>query len=171
MLDNNNIAIKQRILELFVDYVCIFVYLIILLGVCLGIFFGVLGSIPTFEESHSQMIALFASVLPIALIFSILDYKKGSIGKRKAGLKLYFKNKKFSSSLIRNIIKFLPWQLAHIGVIHGMYSNFDLWAVAFASAGMVLAFIMLIMSFVRKDKRHLGDLLAGTQVQAMKIPV
>lgn len=165
--ENNNIALKQRIIELFVDYVCILIYLLILLGVSLGIFFGVSGNIPTFGEAHSQMIALFASVLPIVLIFSILDYKKGSIGKRKARLKIYFKNKNLGSSLIRNIIKFLPWQLAHIGVIHGVYSNFDLWAVALACAGMALAFILLIMGLMRKDKRHLGDLIAGTQVQAM----
>lgn len=41
--------------------------------------------------------------------FTYLDYNGGSIGKRKMGLKLAYKNKNYSSALVRNIIKFLPW--------------------------------------------------------------
>ncbi|MGC4018860.1 MAG: hypothetical protein QM793_06330 [Muricomes sp.] len=40
-------------------------------------------------------------------------------------------------------------------------------ALIFANGGMVLAFVMLVMGMARKDKRHLGDLVAGTQVQAL----
>lgn len=66
------------------------------------------------NELQSQVMALFTSVIPIIMIFSYMDYSKdGSIGKRKAGLKLVYKHKSFKSSLIRNIIKFLPWQLGH----------------------------------------------------------
>ncbi len=48
-----------------------------------------------------------------------------SIGKQKAELKLYYTNKTFGSSLVRNVIKFLPWQLGHMGAIRGIYTNFD----------------------------------------------
>jgi len=33
-------------------------------------------------------------------------------------------------------------------------------------ASIALLLIMLAMGFLRKDKRHLGDLVAGTQVRA-----
>ena len=97
----------------------------------------------------------------------MLDYKKGSIGKRKAGLKLYYNNKTFVSSLIRNIIKFLPWQLGHLATIHGMYSNYDALAIIISILSIVLALTLLMMVIMRNDKRHLGDLLAKTQVQVI----
>lgn len=167
MLTENSIPWKRRVKEILIDYLFILMYLLILFGASMGFFFGILGYIPAFSELQSQLIAALASVLPIILIFSFLDYKKGSIGKRKAKLKLYYKHKSIKASLFRNILKFLPWQLAHIGVIHGTYTNFGLSSIVFANASIVMALIMLIMGLARKDKRHFGDLIAGTQVQAM----
>lgn len=167
MLKENNIPWKQRIKELLIDYLVILIYLLILFGVSMVVFFGVLGHVPTFSELQSQLIAAFASVLPIILIFAVLDYKKGSIGKKKAKLTLYFRHRSLAASLLRNVFKFLPWQLAHTGVIHGMYTNFDLSAFVFIYGSMILALIMLLMGLIRKDKRHLGDFIAGTQVQVV----
>lgn len=62
-------------------------------------------------------------------------------------------------------IKFLPWQLGHIGTIRGIYTNFDTVAIIFTICSMVLAIVLLVMGLVRRDKRHLGDLIAGTQTQ------
>lgn len=166
MLSQNHILIRQRIKEIFIDYICIVIYLIILFGANMIISFGFLGGIPKLSEWQSQLIAILTSVIPVILFFSILDFRKGSIGKIKSGLKLYFKNKTFIFSLLRNIVKFLPWQLAHIGVIHGMYSDFDAIAVIFATTSMIIAFTMLIMGFIRNDKRHFADFIAGTQVQS-----
>ncbi len=165
MLTENNLPWKMRLKELFIDYMCILIYLIILFGITMGIYLVVLKGIPEFNELQSQLVAIFTSVIPIILIFSFLDYTKGSIGKRKAGLELYYNDKNFGASLTRNIIKFLPWQLAHMGVIRGVYTSFDMVALIFAICSMMLALVMLVMGLVRKDKRHLGDLIAGTQTQ------
>lgn len=131
----------------------------------MGLYFAIFKGIPVFNELQSQLVATITSVIPIILIFTILDYSKGSLGKQKAGLFVYYTNKSFGSSLIRNIVKFLPWQLGHIGTIHGMYTNFDPLAIIFTIISMTLALTLIIMGLVRKDKRHLGDLIAGTQVQ------
>ena len=93
MLKENNLPKKMRLKELFVDYIFILIYLIILFGITMGINSVVQKGIPEFNELQAQLIAIFTSVIPIILIFSFLDYTKGSIGKRKAGLKLYYKNK------------------------------------------------------------------------------
>lgn len=61
-----------------------------------------LGDIPAFSELHSQLIATFASVLVIVALFAYLDFKGGSIGKRAAGLEVYFTQRSFSRSLVRN---------------------------------------------------------------------
>ena len=70
------------------------------------------------------------------------------------------------ASLIRNTIKFLPWQLGHMGTIHGVYSNFDLLSIILSFLSTLFAVLLMAMTIFRKDKRHLGDLLAQTQVQA-----
>ena len=165
MLTENNITWKMRLRELFIDYICILIYLVILFGIIMGIYLVVLKGIPEFNELQSQLVALLTSVIPIVFIFSFWDYSKGSIGKRKAGLELYYTNKTFGASLVRNIIKFLPWQLGHIGTIRGIYTNFDTVAIIFTICSMVLAIVLLVMGLVRRDKRHLGDLIAGTQTQ------
>jgi uncharacterized RDD family membrane protein YckC len=162
----NNIPIKNRLIELLVDYVIIVLYLILLLIVNLGIIHFIFKRVPEYTETQAQLIATFTSVIPIILIFSYLDYfKNGSIGKRVSGLKLTYTNQRFSSSLLRNIIKFFPWQLGHVGVIHGIYNDFDMTAIIIANSGTFLGLVLLFMGLFRKDKRHLGDLIAGTKVE------
>jgi uncharacterized RDD family membrane protein YckC len=161
----NYIPIKKRLIELLVDYGVILAYLVLLLIINLVIIFLTVKEIPEYTETQSQLIATFTSVIPIILIFSYLDFKDGSIGKRVARLKLTYVNNRFSSSVIRNMIKFLPWQLGHVGVIHGMYSGFDMTAIIIANGGTLLGLTLLCMGLFRKDKRHLGDILAGTKVE------
>ncbi len=167
MKENNPIRIQVRCKELIIDYLVILIYLALLLGINLIFYLLVLGGIPQLMIIQSQMIATFESVIPIVIIFSILDYRRpfGTYGKRKTGLQVYYKTHSFLRSLIRNCIKFLPWQLAHIGVIYGIYTNFTSWiSIVFSSTAILLAIIMLCMGFFRKDKRHLGDMIAKTQV-------
>ena len=52
-----------------------------------------------------------------------------------------------------------------MGTIHGVYSDFDLVSIILSSLATLLALLLLAMAIFRKDKRHLGDLLAHTQVQ------
>ena len=100
------------------------------------------------------------------LLFTFLDYKHdGSFGKVKAGLELVYQKKTVQASLTRNVIKFLPWQLGHVGTIHGLYSGFDVVSIILSNSATLLAVLLLAMTMFRKDKRHLGDLLAHTQVQ------
>jgi uncharacterized RDD family membrane protein YckC len=166
MLDENNATVKQRIMELAIDYACILIYLLLLFGIGITVYLGFLSGIPDFSEQQSQLLAAFTSIIPIILIFSFLDYTKGSFGKRKAGLIVFYSHRNFGASLLRNIVKFLPWQLAHIGVIHGVYAQFDVWSIIFSYFGMGFGILLFVMGVARKDKRHLGDLIAGTQVQA-----
>src|SRR5690554_6418013 len=116
----NHIPIRIRLKELLIDYLVILAYLVVLFIVNVAIMLFVFKGMPAYSETQSQLIATFTSVIPIILIFSYLDfYKSGSIGKRVTGLKLVYEKKTFGSSLLRTVIKFLPWQLGHIGVIHG----------------------------------------------------
>ena len=117
--EENSIRIIDRIKELIIDWLVICIYLIILAIISISFYMIVFKGIPKVTELQSQLIATVTSVIPIIIIFSILDLKKGSIGKQKVGLKLYFKEIEFKYSVIRNIVKFLPWQIGHMATIHG----------------------------------------------------
>ena len=118
--EENDIKIVDRIKELVIDWLVVCIYLIILAIISILFYIIVFKGIPKVTELQSQLIATITSVIPIIIIFSILDFKRGSIGKQKLGLKLYFKERKFKYSVIRNIVKFLPWQIGHMATIHGI---------------------------------------------------
>lgn len=157
----------QRVKELFTDYVVILGYLAVLTLVFAGFYASVLGGVPEFSPVHAQLIATLTSVVPIVLIFSALDYHRpyGTVGKRRVGLKVAYRTREPWRALVRNAVKFTPWQLAHIGVIDGVYTEFNRpVSHIFMWAGMGLLFLLLGMGLLRTDGRHLGDMLAGTQV-------
>ena len=162
----NPISFKKRMIELLFDYLFILAYLVLLFLGSMFIYIIFFNGIPEFTEIQSQCLVFFTSVLPITLLFTFLDYtKNGSFGKAKAGLQLIYKKKTVQASLIRNTIKFLPWQIGHMGTIHGFYSEFDFFSFILSFLATLLAVALLAMIVFRKDKRHLGDLIAHTQVQ------
>ena len=162
----NPIPFKKRMIEFLFDYLFILAYLVLMFLSSMLIYIIFFYGVPEFAEIQSQWLVFFTSVLPITLLFTFLDYaKNGSFGKTKAGLQLVYQKKTVQASLIRNTIKFLPWQLGHMGTIHGLYSDFDVLSIILSISATLLAVSLLAMTMFRKDKRHLGDLLAHTQVQ------
>ena len=162
----NPVPFKKRMIEFLFDYLFILAYLVLLFLSSMLIYIIFFNGVPEFTEIQSQWLVFFTSVLPIMLLFTFLDYaKNGSFGKVKAGLELVYQKKTVQASLIRNTIKFLPWQLGHMGTIHGFYSEFDGLFIILSILATLLAVSLLAMTVFRKDKRHLGDLLAHTQVQ------
>ena len=59
----------------------------------------------------------------------------------------------------------MPWQIGHMATIHGIYTEFDTLSIVLQIISLTLLVTMFLMGILRKDKRHLGDILAGTQVQ------
>ena len=102
----NDITIVDRIRELIIDWLVICIYLIMLAIISISFYMIVLKGIPKVTELQSQLIATITSVIPIIIIFSILDFKRGSIGKQKVGLKLYFKKREMKYSVIRIYLSF-----------------------------------------------------------------
>lgn len=163
---NNNIQINIRIKEMFFDFLIISAYLLLLFCISMIVYTFIFKGIPELKELQAQAIALFTSVIPIFLFFSYMDYSKdGSFGKRKAGLKLVYEKKTITASLLRNFIKFLPWQIGHMSTIRGIYTNFDSLSIVLSIISIIFGLLLLLMAFFRKDRRHLGDILAKTQVQ------
>ena len=166
ILASNPISFKKRMIELLFDYLFILAYLVLLFLGSMFIYIIFFNGIPEFTEIQSQCLVFFTSVFPITLLFTFLDYtKNGSFGKKKAELQLVYEKKTVQASLIRNAIKFLPWQIGHMSAIHSVYSGFDLLYFILCYTSILFLVVLLAMSIFRKDKRHLGDLLAHTQLQ------
>lgn len=164
----NPIPWQVRLKELGYDYLLMLGYLL-LLFICTMLFYTfILGGIPEYDLHTVQLIPTVFGVIPIIVIFSIMDYHGGSWGKRKTGLQLFYQSHTFYHSLIRNVIKFLPWQLGHMSTIRGLYVGYDAEAIILFILSMGLLFSFFAMGFLRQDKRHLPDLIAGTQVQLIE---
>lgn len=103
---DNPIPVKTRLKELFGDWLFISSYLVSLFLLAMSFYNLVLGGIPAFTEAQSHLLAFSTSVLPLTIIFSWLDYGKGSFGKHWAGLQLVYKDKSFAHSILRSVIKF-----------------------------------------------------------------
>src|SRR5690554_7959682 len=105
-----------RLKALFFDWLFICTYLIVLLIITLIFYYLGLGNIPKFSSTQVQIIATLTSIIPIIIIFSLMEGSQSfsSFGKRIIKLKVTYSKNPLIGSLIRNTLKFLPWQFGHI---------------------------------------------------------
>ena len=167
IIEVSGAKLKIRFKALFWEWIFISMYLIALLGVALLFYHLVLGSIPSFTETQSQCIAFLTSILPIICIFTFWECKTpyASLGKRKIGLMVKYRKYPIRSSIIRNILKFLPWQLGHISTIRGMYYGYDsALTMVYYGLAVSLPLVYILMVAIRKDHRHLPDIISGSIV-------
>ena len=89
-MDKGRIGAKTRLKEFAIDYIVIVVYLVLLFAATRTFYMITFGEIPVVSQWQSQLIATCASIIPIVIIFSILDDRApfGTFGKRKAGLRV-----------------------------------------------------------------------------------
>jgi hypothetical protein len=90
MNENNPIKMSKRLKEIFIDYLVFLMHLGLLFIAGLTAFFRVFKGMPEFTHIQAQFVAAFASVVPIAVIFSVLDSSKSLGALRKAGLINFF---------------------------------------------------------------------------------
>lgn len=158
-------SIITRFKALFYDWLFICGYLIILFIFSFILYFLILDGIPEFTNLEAQLIASFTSVIPIIIIFSLMEgIKYSSFGKRIMNLKIIYKSHPLKGAFIRNIFKFLPWQLGHMSTINGIYTNFNFLSIIFFSLSILLTILYVLMMIIRKDNRHLADIIAGSKV-------
>lgn len=160
-------GIMLRSKGIFFDWLFISAYLILLLIITLAIYLLIFNDIPEFTNYQSQLIATLTSVVPIIIIFSIMEGSKkfASWGKRKTHLTVIYKGNPMKGSILRNTLKFLPWQFGHMSTINGIYNDFDTpFSMIFLSLSMTLSIVYILMVFISKNNRHLADILAGSTV-------
>jgi uncharacterized RDD family membrane protein YckC len=156
------------------DYFIILIYIGLLIGTTLSIiaiFHLKLGNV---DPVIGELIAFATLTLPVILYFVIFENSKhaGTIGKRKMGVQIVNKTLAKASIgqlLIRNCIKFLPWELAHFFIYRLFYFNsitetIPEWVLTGLIVSQGLAIIYLLFIIFTKDNRSVYELLSQTRV-------
>jgi len=115
-----------RIAAFLLDYLLILAYLGVLALVGLFLTLGPLGeawSILFSTPTRRDLLAFFTTVLPVSAYFVVSERSPAGAtwGKRKLGLRVVDAQARPISdaqAVIRSVVKFAPWQMAHTALIH-----------------------------------------------------
>ncbi|EAD5705313.1 RDD family protein [Listeria innocua] len=161
--------LKRRFLALLFDYLTILCYMLILFGTSMFIYLIILDGIPIFNELGMNLISL-TLIVPVVLFSIITESSKehATLGKMKIRLMVSSTKSetvKLWQIIVRNIVKFLPRQLAHMAIFHSFILKWEftpLWTVIMIVVD-ILPFVWIGFLF-RKDHRGIHDLIAKTVV-------
>jgi uncharacterized RDD family membrane protein YckC len=159
-----------RIFAFLLDVLVILLIGAVVFAISMAIY-GLTGGIPEFNELQMNLLGL--TIIIPAILYCILtenSSRHATFGKRKMKIRVENNSGKqptTSQIITRNIIKFLPWQLAHMAIFHAMALNWELdylTLIFFILAGYILPIIWLSFVIFRKDQRGIHDLIAKTIV-------
>lgn len=162
--------VAKRLLALVIDWLLICGYLIVLTIVAFLLYLIVWDRIPEFSAIQTQVIAALTTVVPVTIWFTLKEAQIpfATTGKIQTELTVNYRGDAVKSALIRNVLKFLPWQLAHIGVIHGYYTDFETTTsmlIVLGSLFLALTYVMQVA--ITPSHRHFPDIVAGARVQRL----
>jgi len=166
-------AIK-RLKAFLIDYLLIVIYILLLLGVTLLISKIFHFQLDIANPVVGELIGFTTLTLPVILYFIITENSKlaGSWGKRKFKLQVVnndLTKANFSQLLIRNCIKFLPWELAHFFIFNLFYfmkinSQTPNWVLTGLVISQGLSFIYLLFIIFNKSNRSIYEIFSQTRV-------
>ena len=158
--------ILNRILAIGLDYLIIITYGAVLFGITTTI--GV-ASISPFE---GQIVGFISLTLPVFLYFYLMEKGRlaATLGKRVMNISVQTNTGNNSQRvLLRNILKFIPWEIAHLGV-HWIiyYSGIDrappvwVWVALILPQVIVVGYILSIILY--RGESSLYDKIANTRI-------
>lgn len=162
--------IFKRILAWIIDWVVILLYACALFGVMaalsqMGVV--VLGSV---HPVQGQLIGFFTLTLPVILYCILFEsgQRHATPGKRVMKIEVTATPLTTREIVLRNIIKFLPWEFAHAGILWINYINTPetpLWIWLLLIGPQVLIVIYIMSVVATKGSRSVYDLIAGTRIR------
>ncbi|MBK7679266.1 MAG: RDD family protein [Chitinophagaceae bacterium] len=165
---------NKRLKAFIIDYFIILIYIGLLLGATLSISAIFHLKLENVNPVIGELIAFATLTLPVILYFVISENSEyaGTIGKRKMGVQIVNKTlvkASIGQLLIRNCIKFLPWELAHFFIYRLFYFNSITettpgWVLTGLTVSQGLAIIYLLFIIFAKDNRSVYELLSQTRV-------
>ena len=164
----------RRVKAFVIDYVIILIYAILLLGASLLISKLFHLDINNINPVAGELIGFVTLTLPVILYFTLSENSSygGTIGKRKFRLRVIKKDGTrvgLLRLLIRNIIKFFPWELAHFFIYRLInFTSTGDQAPGFVLTGLILSQALAVIYFacilLTKNNRSIYEWLSGTMV-------
>lgn len=168
-------SLKQRLLGMLLDYLVIVIYIGLLL--LFAFVAGLIASPPHLVSPWmGELIGFAALTLPTGLYFILTESSsiQASLGMQFAGITItnqYGNKPKFRQILLRNSLKLLPWEIAHMSIWHIFVP--DGAGGAFINAGLITSNVFLVVYLLtiifRRDHGGLYDAIAGTSLRQIII--
>ncbi|USQ76390.1 RDD family protein [Ornithinimicrobium cryptoxanthini] len=119
---------------------------------------------------RSDLLITVATVLPYVAYLALTETsaRHATLGKRWAGLVVTTADGGAPSTgavWLRNVVKALPWQLAHLGVSRAILEVQTPWAMSLTLGSLILLAACAVPSLL--GGRGIHDRLAGTRVQGV----
>lgn len=158
----------RRVVAYLIDYVVILIWMGLITLVALQGWFALepVDQLSYSGRWTSQLTAFLMLTLPVWLYFTLCEAfgRKATLGKRVLKLRVDGSPRRIAA---RNTLKFLPWELAHTAIWHGMPIPLNSEPTGLGTGLFLLstglAALYLVTLFVG-DGRTLYDRLSGTRV-------
>jgi uncharacterized RDD family membrane protein YckC len=168
--------VKGRLLAALLDYGLMLGWLVALAALFVPLHFA------GYElwNGHADAVAFAASVFPVWLYLTVTESRSSGAtwGKRRAGLRVVGPRKRRARPAriaVRNAVKLLPWQLAHLGVV-ALLAGRDAATLVSPGAAWIpisatyaLAGLSIALMVSRDDHAALHDLVGGTRVVPVNV--
>ena len=153
-------------------------FIVAIYGLCLFLLIVLInGGLPIQELPYNtykqQLIGFVSLVLPTLIYFIYSEWRFGrTFGKKLMGIRVISidgKKNRFGQIAIRNILKFLPWEIAHFGVHHFIAANLtqnEIPMIALASSVFAQLLVLFYLGFTIWQNQSCTpyDLVARTRV-------
>jgi len=135
-----------------------------------------IGGFIAHSPLRGQLVGFLLLTLPVTLYFYFLEKSSqgATLGKRMLGLRVRADapgGHIGKAVLIRNVLKFLPWEIAHFGVhqlmhFEGYEPETPLWVWGALILPQIAVFTYFLSMIFDKDGKSVYDKVAGTRVVA-----
>lgn len=157
------------------DMVVVYLYIIVLFAASMG-----LNEVWPFHEAMGEsyvlrhLVSFFTLTLPMILYFVFMEHssRRGTFGKSRLRLRVVSLDGSTADRkhlLIRNAVKFLPWEIAHMTIhLNPEFITMGPTTVGAWIGGVVvpygLALLFVGLIFLRPDGRTVYEWASGTRV-------
>lgn len=162
--------IFKRILAWLIDWILILVYVCILFGTMMALASSGVLKLESVHPFKGQLIGFFSLTLPVVLYYILFEAsaRHATPGKRVMKIEVTANSLRTSQIILRNIMKFLPWEFAHAGILWINYIQTPetplwIWFLLITPQVMVVAYMMSMIA--TKGSGSLYDKMAGTRVR------
>ena len=165
--------IFRRLIAYCLDYIIIVMYALLLFGLTIILNLKELALTPI----SRQFLGFISLTLPVFLYFYLSE--KGShratIGKRMMNISVFYESDSTKPRILqRNILKFLPWEIAHTGVhwivFYSKYKNdVPVWVWILLILPQIIIVIYLVSIVVSKGESSIYDKIANSKIKVTSV--